>query len=369
LSNIEELYNLLVAASTAVDQQIRTPKVDSHIGHDWARGRPKIRRIDEVENFEKYMIDDSCDKIGGERWSGYTVNRHVLDVAKEIQSPLEILESIAAAGYSFCTSGVISIDSTYEPLNLGLTNARITRPEVLILGDAIYPHTGYHLDVSPGTLTDADRRVFTRKFADFNAKSGNKIKQVTIDNGVEFQNIRNEFSSMFPGAEFQISHFHTDRYIDQMLPLFRQEREVKTVRRIVRSSLHEALETIGDEQELESVFKNLRISNAKVCDEQVEKVLDSLQPLCRNLTTYARLKTDVRSTNQVESINSVIKTRIDRMHGFKSFESAKLITNALCSFMLFRYFGRGAKYEGRRPIDLCFKPQLPGTWMTYCLRV
>jgi transposase-like protein len=113
----------------------------------------------------------------------------------------------------------------------------------------------------------------------------------------------------------------------------------------------------------------LRSSNAKVCDEKVQQVLDTLQPLCPNLTTYARLKTGIKSTHQVESINSVIKTRISSMHGFKSFESARLITNALAGFNMFKRFGRNAKYEGRRPVDLCFSPEPRGTWIDYCLKI
>jgi hypothetical protein len=326
---------------------------------------------DKLEMAKLYLENASLSKIGGGTLPPKTVGLKILDVFKQIESVQSIHQKLADRGHAFSTSDKIGIDSTFFPLNsLGSQNT-VSQLETYVIGDVSpdRPNVSYAGRMYNGSPTDSELATLFREFSAFHKHySGNRVRQITIDNGVQLHRLIPTLLELFPGAEIQISFFQTKQFFKRELSKFAPDARVRTYRRMVSRCLDSILDDITEENQMKYWLEHLRALGSNVGDEISMHVLDSISNISSSLVTYHRLGTNVKTTNNIETINSILKNRVRLMRGFKSFESAKYTVNAILAYRLFSPFTASKEFNGLRPIDLCHNPKPPGLWHEYCFK-
>ena len=322
---------------------------------------------------EKYLQGYSLTKIAYEYYKGEyspkTVNLAVIEASKYVERPIDILTKLIGQGHEFKTSPAIAIDLTNPPFNpLGKKDLY---PTIFMVCDATLPRLPYNFQSYPVWPSDNELLEVIEEFALLSRRyNKTKIKQVTLDNGVQLIRILPDILDKFPGALPQISIPHTKRYIFKMLPINNvTDPEVKSLRLIIRNALDTILSYISDPDRMRGwVIRLQRVND--IGDDQIEKVLSNIMDMADLLTNYAKNGIRIKTTNQCEGIYSILEERIDAMRGFKSIESLRYVTNAFLAYRLFQKFvsSRYREYKDKRPIDLCFSPEPRGVWADYCFK-
>ena len=335
----------------------------------WSPFKPKIDGLTRLEMLEDYLQGRSLTWIAEKyRCSEKTANLAVIEAAKKVKKVLEVHDELVGKGYTFKSSHAIAMDLTNPPFN-SMRRKEEFYPTIFVVCDAVYPRLPYCFAAYSYWPKDDELLEVVRKFALMSRRYNRaKIKQVTLDDGINLIRILPDLLKEFPEAKPQISIFHTKRYVLKSLPLKNvSDKDVWIVRSIVRKSADALLNCVSNPKHLRKWISRLRKVNDGV-DGKTDEVLDKLDDLADYLTTYAERGTGVKTTNQCEGIYSMLEGRISAMRGFKSIDSLCNITNAFLVYRLFQKFptSRYREYKYRRPIDLCFSPSPRGTWTDHC---
>jgi len=341
---------------------------------NWGPFRPKVLGIHRLEMLEKYLQGSTDAKIVRDDYPGLCtpkrVNECILDAAKSVYSLSDILRKLIEQGYRFRPSHAIAIDWTNPPFD-NLNNPHPIHPSLAVVSDAKLPRAPYALGTYVSGPTKRDiLNLLTDFIVLLPSTRRRKIREYVIDGSTVAIGIIPEIQELLPKARPQLSWLQTKMYITRELPTFNvEDPNLRTLREITRKSSYAILDNIENAKLMRSWIDRLRLLNAHIDDKAVNKVLDYLNKMSKYLTTYAqlgvRIADRVKATSQDEGIFSELETRIQTMHGFKSFDSMRYITNAYLGHRMFESFTFG-QHAGMRPVDLFFRPQVTGAWTDYC---
>ena len=355
-------------------------------GRAWAPNHPEITETDRKGFLGEYLGGKSFDSIADYyNCSHTTVKTYVAQDIKLVRSPLELLYYLRESKYRFACSGVLNIDTTYPQFNpLGGDDVKPTLTEIT---DGTYPGCPYHV-IFQGkeSLTWQNFKDFVKEFVQFQDNpETNPVNLIIMDYDHLWKDHLSEVAALFgPLVKIQLSLFQSKKYISQELGRDCRNTSQKIVREVALEACGKILDLVKDGrsegQEVHSIadIRNAfseglkileRITSDYSYDKQLLKVFKHISGVQDFLLSSRELGIGIASTAQVESFHSVYDDRIRKMRGFKNLEAMECFLNAYGSYSLFKLNKRGAKYEGRRAIDLCHNPRLTGIWSDYLFRM
>jgi hypothetical protein len=275
---------------------------------------------------------------------------------------LEVHRNLVKHGYVFNHSGKISFDITYPEYN-SLGSDDSVDPQVLAVCDGEYPLLPYMVAIYRGAPSDSQVLDVLRQFSEFNRDYGKRVDQITLDDAPQFRRILPQIQEMFPGAKIQLSIFHAERHVQKVLAIRTVKGRVRILRENVLKMIHLIFYTNHDE--ITYWVGKYRKMNEDFHDKAVNQALNFIEENAELLTTFQKTETKVKSTSLVEGLFSALDDWIGPKRCIKSMESLTHGCNGFFSYLLFKKYETGL-HKGKRPVDLCYRPEPNGIWRDFC---